>query len=70
MMKFKTLVLKSGTKFQEFLHFEYERNEWFTSDTPELRPITLTMDLIGEHYPTLNLDDVTLETVEVKIITE
>ncbi len=69
-MKFKTLILKEGTKYQEFLHFNYEANDWFTSSTPELRPITITMGLIKEHYPTLDLEDVTLSTVEIKIVKE
>ena len=70
MMKFKTLVLKEGTKFQEFMHFNYGRNEWFTCNTPDLRPIAVTMDLIIEHYPSFDLTDVTLETIEIKIIKE
>lgn len=69
-MKFKVLVYKNGTTFQEFMHFNYEANVWCTSSTPDLRPMTLTMELVKEHFPPLNLEDVTLETVEVKIIEE
>jgi hypothetical protein len=69
-MKFKTLIFKEGTKYQEFLHYINEVNEWGTSSTPNLMPLTATLDLVKTHYPELDLTDVTLVTIEVKIIAE
>jgi len=68
-MKFKTLVFKEGTKYQEFLHlYRALDGEWYTSAIPELKPIEATMELIEKLHPNLDFNNVTLVTIEVKII--
>jgi len=67
-MEYKALVLKEGSKYQEFMVYITEIGEWGTCDAPELYPMTCTLEGLKAFYPNSNWDDITLVTVKLDIM--
>ena len=69
-MKYKTLVIREGTKYQTFAVYEETIAEWCECDTPHLYPITANMDGLKKFYRNSDFTDITMVTIELKIINE
>jgi len=69
-MKYKTLVIREGTKYQTFAVYEETLGEWCECDTPNLYPITATMDGLKKFYQNSDFSEITMVTIELKIINE
>jgi hypothetical protein len=67
-MKFKALVFKEGTEYQEFTWYDDDIHDWVTGSIPDLFSGTATFEDIKAFYPNHNFTDVTLVTVELNII--
>lgn len=66
-MKYKTLVLKYGTQYQEFVGWENYVG-WVTSSKPiHLFDEDITMDDIPDIEEFSNIDDLKLVTIEFKL---
>ena len=67
-MEYKALVLKEGSKYQEFLTYIEQIGEWGTCDTPDLFPMTCTLEELKDFYSNSNWEDVTLVTIKLDIM--
>lgn len=69
-MKFKTLVLNKGTKFQEFYGHMGEYG-WVTSQSPiHTMSEDVTWDDVKSQFPDKDFDGIDLVTIEIKIVEE
>lgn len=67
-MRYKTLVIGKGTKFQEFYGYENDYG-WVTSQIPiEIMREDVTWDAIKKFYPNNDFEGVELVTIEINII--
>ena len=69
-MNYKTLVIREGTKYQTFAVYQVEADEFWECGTPDLLPMTATMDSLKKFYKNVNFEGITMVTVELKIINE
>ena len=67
-MKYKTLVIREGTKYQTFAVYQIEVDEFWECSTPDLLPMTATMEALKKFYKNTDLTDITMVTVELEII--
>ncbi len=69
-MRFKTLVINKGTKFQEFYGYMTDYG-WVTSQSPiHTMSEEVTWDEVKSEFPDKNFGGVDLVTIEIKIIEE
>lgn len=66
--RYKTLVFKKGTKYEEFYGYEKDYG-WVTAQSPiHMMDESVTWDLVKKHLPEDHFNGVTLETIEIKMI--
>lgn len=67
-MKYKTLVVNKGTKFQEFYGHMFDYG-WVTSDTPiHIMSENVTLEDIIREFPDNSFDGIDLVTIEINIV--
>jgi hypothetical protein len=69
-MRFKTLVINKGTKFQEFYGYMTDYG-WVTSQSPiHTMSEDVTWGEVKNQFPNKDFDGIDLVTIEIKIIEE
>jgi len=67
-LRFKTLVLNKGTKYQEF-YGHMDGYGWVTSQSPiHTMNKSVTWDDVKRHFPSENFNGVDLVTIEINIL--
>jgi hypothetical protein len=67
-MRFKTLVFKKGTKYQEFYGYEPDLG-WITCASPiHMMDEDVTWEDVKKHFPDEHFNGVDLVTIEINFV--